>query len=350
LPTSSPGTTGAPPSLPAGTKQRRDYRKARTLFLFVSGLTLLGLGAVGGYLVRDRTAMPTEVFVETTISRPFVIQEASGARGVMPNVVGLSEDQARRALASAGLNQDVVDVKGIPWAGRDGVVVGQSPEPGEVGAVSATLLVSQAAVVPEVAGLTVEDARQLIGDLGARVEIVQEFEAGTPEGTVLRVTPQVGEPLDESVELVVADAASSISVFDLNALSSNCSTSTAQISGTVAGMAWVCDPDRTEVLATEYLLNRRVASFSATVGHDDRGDSDGIVSFRVYVDGELRTSREIAYGRSELIEADVSGGLRLRLEVERFTNRSESGSLRPAWAEPTLLGARSQIDLLVAEQ
>lgn len=83
----------------------------------------------------------------------------------------------------------------------------------------------------------------------------------------------------------------------------------------------------------EYNLSRSWGTFDATVGLDDNSRSGKNMTFTVYADGERVATETVTLGETVDIEADVSGALRLRLEVE-----SDDTDLVAVWAAPTLVG------------
>lgn len=67
----------------------------------------------------------------------------------------------------------------------------------------------------------------------------------------------------------------------------------------------------------QYDLGRNWRSFRATIGLSDTSHPDARYQFRVFVDDQPRGSWNMRLGQSQDINVDVSGGLRLRLEMTK---------------------------------
>lgn len=131
-------------------------------------------------------------------------QELWGGRTV-PAVVGMSEEDATEALEALGFAV-AVDYQ----AGDDGfdTVLACDPEPGVRADTSAgvTLTVAAERVIPDVSGQDVESAKSALNEAGAyNIELTYR-NSTEAEGTVLEVSPGVGEPFvsSDTVTLTVA--------------------------------------------------------------------------------------------------------------------------------------------------
>lgn len=65
----------------------------------------------------------------------------------------------------------------------------------------------------------------------------------------------------------------------------------------------------------EFNLGRDYKTFRATLGLSDRSPQGTSRRIRVLVDGELLYERDFSLGQSEAVKLDVTGKLRLRIEV-----------------------------------
>ncbi|HEX4814024.1 MAG TPA: Stk1 family PASTA domain-containing Ser/Thr kinase [Nonomuraea sp.] len=124
---------------------------------------------------------------------------------VPDGLVGMTQSEAIDALASAGLRGTVkTRVSSKP----QGTVIDTSPKAGasvEKGG-SVTLFVpKQLNEVPDVMGLTVEEATKAIQDAGFRARVT-ESASDQPVGTVIQQNPPAGKPLapNTSVTIVVS--------------------------------------------------------------------------------------------------------------------------------------------------
>lgn len=286
-------------------------------------------------VVADR---PVEVFAPETVTA-----------GRIPNVIGLSEDDARRALSDAGVDLGAVFTRTVSYVGQADLVVDQEPVSGlpvEEGE-RVVLDVSTPADMPDLAGLQEGAARSELGDLGARVLVVNQYQPGAGEGIVLSTDPPAGQPLSDRATLHVAEPLSSVFLTQLAPVESNCRTGEA---GVVAGATHeesiVCQPEPgAQPRSATYALGGEVESLQAEIGLDDRGSPDLPAEFRVYVDGDLILSRELEFGESLPIDVPLLGKLQLRLEASA-SGIVEAGALpvRAAFGDVRLVGSRSAID------
>jgi serine/threonine-protein kinase len=122
----------------------------------------------------------------------------------------MSLDDARRLLDSVGLRFSLGQERPSADVPRNGVIA-QSPRPGTDLArrSSVRLDVSSGARqvrVPSVAGLTVDEARRVLGDSGLAAGNLQDEMSNAPRGEVLRTKPDAGRFVGEgaSVDLVVS--------------------------------------------------------------------------------------------------------------------------------------------------
>lgn len=130
-----------------------------------------------------------------------VILSRGAERHPVPDVAGLPLDEARIALAEAGLTGQVV---GRVAGGREGQVLAQGAAPGTrllKGTPLGLLLSSGAPLVryrmPRVEGMPLDRAVELLDAIGVRVEKVDEVAVEKPEqqGLVLGQEPAAGSPV-----------------------------------------------------------------------------------------------------------------------------------------------------------
>jgi len=142
-------------------------------------IALLGLG--GGYLVS------TQIF--------FPAPAPPGDVTRVPDLSGGTLDAAAGALSQAGLFLGKVDSLRHPSI-LEGVIVGQSPLPGQLSLVGDTLRVAVSLgpverPVPDVMRLRADRARTVLEATGFQV-VVDSVESGTPRGSVVAMEPKAG--------------------------------------------------------------------------------------------------------------------------------------------------------------
>lgn len=308
------------------------------------GLVAVGcaaLGLVGGLLIG--TLMPGN-------SQPTLVQVTvlpqTGAAGqteiVMPDVRGLTEPQARQALADHGIPNSAVTINRRPHLANEGIVVAQDPIAGTAGPTKVILSLPEKALMPKLAGVVEARARTTLQEQGAEVSIVREYEGSAEVGTVLRSSPTEGEPVTEEVTLVIAAPPASVALGEIES-SGSCSRGSAAINGTEFATATTCSAYSGGSEAV-WLLNRRVAQLTATVGVEDHSDPKATVRLTVTGDGKRLYRREFTYGTDQPLNIKLKGVLRLVIAITRTD--PGSGSSTFALGDAALLGAQADLDTL----
>ncbi len=131
-------------------------------------------------------------------------QELWGGRTV-PLVVGLDEATATSKLEAAGFS---VEVSQTPADDGIGTVTACTPEPGtRSDNKQALLTVAVARTIPQVIGVTLEDAQKALLDMGATNIRVQSVNSDAESGTVVEVSPAEGSEFKSGDEVVLSVAA-----------------------------------------------------------------------------------------------------------------------------------------------
>jgi serine/threonine-protein kinase len=133
---------------------------------------------------------------------------AGKAEVEVPEVLGLSVDEATQTFEGAGFLVKPVDVENDAEVGT---VVDQSPAGGELVAPGSevTILVSAGVTVtliPNVVGLSQEEATQTLNDAGYEVQSKGTFDDQVAEGVVINQSPEGGTTADAGtrVDIVVS--------------------------------------------------------------------------------------------------------------------------------------------------
>jgi serine/threonine-protein kinase len=146
------------------------------------------------------------------------LKVSGGAEALpVPDVVGSSQDEATDTLTAAGFR-----VVAQPQDNDDvpvGEVISQSPGGGQEAPADSevTIVVSAGkgkANVPDVAGRTVADASNLLGQAGFKVTQSEAPSSSVAKGRVIKTDPGAGTSLDKgaTVDLVVSSGAEDVDV------------------------------------------------------------------------------------------------------------------------------------------
>lgn len=136
-----------------------------------------------------------------------VVIHVSTSRTV-PKVVGSSQDSALKALSDNGFEN--VDVQFERSDESEGTVLSVSPEEGEKAKASTgiTLKVAQAYTVPDVSGMSYNEAVQAIKDAGLSSTAVYVYSETASEGAIMGVEPAAGSKVPSDTVVVVSLAKS----------------------------------------------------------------------------------------------------------------------------------------------
>lgn len=136
-----------------------------------------------------------------------VVIHVSTSRTV-PKVVGSSQDSALKALSDNGFEN--VDVQLERSDEPEGTVLSVSPEEGEKAkaSTSITLKVAQAYTVPDVSGMSYDQAVQAIKDAGLSSTAVYVYSETASEGAIMGVEPAAGSKVPSDTVVVVSLAKS----------------------------------------------------------------------------------------------------------------------------------------------
>ncbi len=173
----------------------------------VAFVAVLGLVPLWLSVRRAYSALPT---VPATPTRtPLVTVTPDAQLIAVPGLLGSSVDEARRAVERAGLRFVLLEERDEPGA-DDGVVLEQSPAPGERVPLDAEVAVvvnrpRRELTLPGVVGYPVEMVQNGLESDGLRV-VVEEVWSPQPEGMVVTQEPGRGVTLraDDTVTLTVS--------------------------------------------------------------------------------------------------------------------------------------------------
>ncbi len=179
--------------------------RRRTGWMIVAIVLLLALLAAGWWLLTNLNAEP-----EVTAQ--------------VPNVVGLSQQEATELLTAQGFTD--IQVEMVQRSGADvDEVVAQDPEASDeevpVESTTIRLTVNSGAPpveVPNVTGDTRQQARQALNDVGLRVgDVTQETSDEFDAGEVIRTSPTAGSEVPENteVDLVISTGSNQAEVPDV---------------------------------------------------------------------------------------------------------------------------------------
>ena len=112
-----------------------------------------------------------------------------------------------------------------------------------------------------------------------------------------------------------------------------------RISGQVYGHALSCDARDSDSGWAEFDLRRDYERFRTTVGQADRSEATTrTIRFSVIGDGETLYTTTVGFGQAVDVDVDVTGVLRLRLDIGVIENSGTSAGTWAVWGDPTVGG------------
>ncbi|MFC9351702.1 PASTA domain-containing protein [Arthrobacter sp. NPDC057013] len=263
----------------------------------------------------------------------------------MPDVRGLSEADARQVLADAGYSQSLVKIAKVPSVVSAGTVAAQDPVAGTETPASITLSLPSPAKMPQLAGKPIDEATKALTAMGAQPSLKRIYDPGAKTGTVLTTTPAAGALLNATPALTVAGAASSVPLSSLKATGDCGAVSSGTVNGTAVTDGVRCSA-RKEAETTFWILGRKAAQLKATVGIDDTEPEESRVHVRILADDKVVLDRELGYGESANLDADVAGALRLDIEATKVGGSESFSSESVLLGNAVLLGSADAISAL----
>ncbi|WP_458115964.1 PASTA domain-containing protein [Arthrobacter sp. D2-10] len=234
----------------------------------------------------------------------------------MPDVRGLNEADARQVLADAGYSPTVVEIDEIPSVLAAGTVAAQSPVAGTTKPESIILSLPSPAKMPDLTGETLEEATRILAAMGAQPVVERTYDGSADAGTILKTDPATGAVLIPTPMLIVASAPASESLSSLEGDGDCNAVASASVNGTTITDGVSCRVGE-EMSKTFWLLGRDLAGLKAIVGIEDGADPGSRAKVKISADEAVLLDQELAYGQSVELDADITGALRLEVEVSR---------------------------------
>jgi serine/threonine-protein kinase len=158
-----------------------------------------------------------------------------GNKATVPDVVGRATGDAQSRIAQAGFKSQVFTKADSAPIGE---VISQSPAGGKKAKKGSTVILNVSSgpgqvTMPDVEGLSEEEATQQLEALGLKVRVVKEFNSDIKSGKATRTVPDQGQKADKGseVELYISKGARQIEVPDVVGQQLDEATSTLENAG-----------------------------------------------------------------------------------------------------------------------
>lgn len=158
-----------------------------------------------GNIAEQNPSAGTEVEVGSEV----VVRLGAARQVSVPNLDGLTPEEAQNAAAAVGLNVDIIGTTETTDQGLDGTIASQDPVAGttvdEGSFIQVTVYLYRPAV-PDFSGMTVADAQAMATDLGlGTVNQVATVDTDNEDlnGLIESQTPLPGEIVDQGTNIDV---------------------------------------------------------------------------------------------------------------------------------------------------
>lgn len=276
---------------------------------FVLALVLGGV-ALGWWAANQTLVAGQQNTTDEPDAAPVIALESS-----MPDVRGLTQDEAAQVLADSGFAASIITFEEAPSGLPKGTVVVQSPVFGTPSPAAIVIGVAVPTTMPALTGRDRQEAVATLSDLGVAVTVVFQYDAKATIGTVLSTSPAAGEPLGDTATVTLTTTGSSIPLGDLRHLSGDCRT-TGQVTlrGTEYASAVECHAEP-EASTTTWSLGAKGDLFTAVAGIDDDAEPGTTATIEILADGAVVKTEQVTFGTPIDLSVPVTEVIQLSVRV-----------------------------------
>ena len=254
----------------------------------------------------------------------------------MPELIGLTEAEARVELTNLGLDEPAITSR--ESFEPPGTVLEQVPSEGRAITGTVSLVVAESIPpMPTFVGLVIADVRAWAEPRGITVREETRLVTDESPGTVLEQVPAAGAEASQELLVVLAESPTILDVTNLTAVDNSCfDTEDIEMNGNLFPETLVFKA----VYRTcgsgfvAYNLSRDWSALQFTLGLDDRHSSDAAVQIEITADDQIVYTNTVVFGETIDAEVDVTNVLRLQISTAKLSG----GATRLGLANLRLLG------------
>lgn len=271
---------------------------------------VLGGVALGWWAANQTLVAGQQNTIDEPDAAPVIAVESS-----MPDVRGLTQDDAAQVLAGSGFAAAIITFEDAPSGLPEGTVVVQTPVFGTPSPTAIVIGVAVPTTMPSLTGADRHEAVAALSNLGVAVTVIFQYDTKATVGTVLSTTPAAGEPLGDTATITLTTPGSSIRLGDLRRLNGDCRT-TGQITlrGTDYPSAVRCYAEP-EASATTWSLGAKGDLFTAVAGINDDAEPGTSATIEILADGAVIKNQQVTFGKPVEISLPVTGVIQLSVRV-----------------------------------
>lgn len=271
---------------------------------------ILGGVALGWWAANQTLVAGQQNTIDESDAGQIITLESS-----MPDVRGLTQDDAAQVLADSGFAASIITFEDAPSGLPEGTVVVQSPVFGTSSPTQIVIGVAVRTTMPTLNGVDRQEAVATLSDLGVAVTVDFRYDADATLGTVLTTSPAPGEPLGDTATVTLSTSGSSVALGDLRRLTGNCrTTGEVTIRGTDYPSAVECYAEP-EATTTTWSLGAKGELFTTTAGIDDDATPGTTATLEILADGNVVATSQVTFGKPVPISVPVNGVIQLSIRV-----------------------------------
>lgn len=258
----------------------------------------------------------------------------------MPDLVGMTEAEARQALSDLGLDTPTVSSRESFKA--PGSVLEQVPSAGRVITGTVSLVVAEAvSAVPNFVGGKVADVRAWAEPRGIEVRAESKLAPDKTDGEVLEQVPAAGAQAAQELVIKVADVPQIVTLADIRPVDqSYYQVNDIQMNGTIYPQVGLLTGTQSKPFAA-FDLSRDWASLEMTLGVSDKRGSDVAVQVEFVADGQVVRTEKVVFGATNDVVIDVTDVLRLEIKASQISGREETAV---GFGDARLIGSASTVN------
>jgi serine/threonine protein kinase len=205
--------------------------------------------------------------------------------------------------------------------------------------------------MPNLVGKKAGEARDALPK-SMKVEIVDQVDEKTPDGTVLGQEPAAGQPVADTAKLFVARPAVTVYLDALVPTAGRWDTSGDSFVVGMAGKQYLHSLGQsfgtsycaTNTYFAEYNLSKGYRRFVTTAGISDNSEDSALkVQLEVFADGRLISNTPVGFNSVVPLDLDLTGALRLKVQLQVTSGSKTCGASTFALGEAKLLGLAGEV-------
>lgn len=299
--------------------------RLRRALLATLAIAVLGLGACSGSGSDDEVASgsATESQGGSSSSQDEETTTTEAEELTMPDLLGMTEDEARAELIDLGVDEATISVEEQESLEDAGTIIEQVPSDGTeiTGGTISLTVATPIGPMPDFVGQPIAEVREWAEERGLTIRETTVLDDTLAEGEVISTTPEAGQPPSAEIAVEVASLPIVGAIADLEVTQNegcyNFDTGEASVNGDFLEASLVIQPyrDSDRRCSIEYDFGRDWEQLKGTIGLEDSSDTATKMRLQIYGDEKELLNTVTEFGTSTPLDLDVTGVLRVKIVV-----------------------------------